>query len=144
MLRLIRLVGCEGPPAYRGRIEGGHYLVRAKGHLAALGQAIVPTAGARSPVLPPNQVLLREIREEADEIEAALDQGCADQLKEETGDLLFAVVNLARHVGADPEMALRGTNAKFGTPLRPYRARPGGAGTLAAPSLARRDGGAVE
>jgi ATP diphosphatase len=31
----------------------------------------------------------------------------------ETGDLLFVLVNLARHVGADPELALRGTNAKF-------------------------------
>ena len=37
----------------------------------------------------------------------------AEELAEETGDLLFALVNLARHVGADPEMALRGTNAKF-------------------------------
>ena len=54
-----------------------------------------------------------KIREEADEIEAALDGGNADELAEETGDLLFALVNLARHVGADPESALRGTNAKF-------------------------------
>ena len=58
--------------------------------------------------------VLRKIREEADEIEAALDHGGdADELKDETGDLLFALVNLARHVGVDPDLALRGTNAKF-------------------------------
>ena len=57
--------------------------------------------------------MLSKIREEADEIEAALDKGDADELAAETGDLLFALVNLARHVGADPEAALRGTNAKF-------------------------------
>ncbi len=59
------------------------------------------------------RAVLHKIREEADEIEAALDRGVADELAAETGDLLFAVVNLARHVGADPDMALRGTNAKF-------------------------------
>jgi ATP diphosphatase len=59
------------------------------------------------------RAVLRKIREEADEIEAALDSGDADGLREETGDLLFALVNLARHVGADPELALRGTNIKF-------------------------------
>jgi nucleoside triphosphate diphosphatase len=59
------------------------------------------------------RAVLNKIREEADEIEAALDGNDADELAEETGDLLFAVVNLARHVGADPETALRGTNAKF-------------------------------
>ncbi|MDR3488053.1 MAG: nucleoside triphosphate pyrophosphohydrolase [Bradyrhizobium sp.] len=59
------------------------------------------------------RAVLHKIREEADEIEAALDRGDADELAAETGDLLFALVNLARHVSADPEMALRGTNAKF-------------------------------
>jgi ATP diphosphatase len=57
--------------------------------------------------------VLRKIREEADEIETALDRDDADELAAETGDLLFAVVNLARHVGADPDLALRRTNAKF-------------------------------
>ena len=59
------------------------------------------------------RAVLHKIREEADEIEAALDRGDADELAAEAGDLLFALVNLARHVGADPDMALRGTNAKF-------------------------------
>lgn len=59
------------------------------------------------------RAVLSKIREEADEIEAALDANNADEFAEETGDLLFALVNLARHVGADPEAALRGTNAKF-------------------------------
>jgi ATP diphosphatase len=59
------------------------------------------------------RAVLHKIREEADEIEAALDRGDAQELADETGDLLFALVNLARHVGADPETALRGTNAKF-------------------------------
>jgi ATP diphosphatase len=59
------------------------------------------------------RAVLAKIREEADEIEAALDRGDKAEMAAETGDLLFAVVNLARHVDADPELALRGTNAKF-------------------------------
>jgi nucleoside triphosphate diphosphatase len=59
------------------------------------------------------RAVLRKIREEADEIEAALDRDDKVGLAEETGDLLFALVNLARHVGVDPEMALRTTNVKF-------------------------------
>jgi ATP diphosphatase len=59
------------------------------------------------------RAVLNKIREEADEIESALDRKDADELAEETGDLLFAVVNLARHAKADPEMALRRANAKF-------------------------------
>ncbi len=59
------------------------------------------------------RAVLQKIREEADEIEAALDRNDNDEIADETGDLLFALVNLARHVGADPELALRRTNAKF-------------------------------
>jgi ATP diphosphatase len=59
------------------------------------------------------RAVLQKIREEADEIEAALDRESADELAAETGDLMFAVVNLARHAGADPEVTLRGANAKF-------------------------------
>jgi nucleoside triphosphate diphosphatase len=44
----------------------------------------------------------RKIREETDEIEAALDAGDAAAIVEEIGDLLFSTANLARHVKADP------------------------------------------
>lgn len=59
------------------------------------------------------RAVLNKIREEADEIEAALDRKDKAELESETGDLLFALVNLARHIGADPDMALRTSNAKF-------------------------------
>ena len=58
------------------------------------------------------RAVLHKIREEADEIEAALDGDAADAAAE-VGDLLFAAVNLARHLRADPESVLRQTNRKF-------------------------------
>ncbi len=57
--------------------------------------------------------VLAKIREEADEIEADIKAGRRDAATAEVGDLLFAVVNLARHLGADPEGTLRATNEKF-------------------------------
>jgi len=58
------------------------------------------------------RAVLRKIREEADEIEAELDAAPEDAAAE-VGDLLFAAVNLARHLRADPEAVLRQTNRKF-------------------------------
>jgi ATP diphosphatase len=57
--------------------------------------------------------VLAKIREETGEIAAELESGQADAARAEVGDLLFAVANLARHLGADPEAVLRSTNAKF-------------------------------
>jgi len=57
--------------------------------------------------------VLAKIAEEAGELAEAADGGDADAIEDETGDLLFAVVNLARHLRVDPEAALRRTNAKF-------------------------------
>ena len=60
------------------------------------------------------RLVLAKIREEADEIEAALNANAPhEEVAGEVGDLLFAVANLARHLDADPEAALRKTNAKF-------------------------------
>lgn len=57
--------------------------------------------------------VLAKIREEIEEVAEALDAGGTEAIRDEMGDLLFAVVNLARHAGVDPEAALRGTNDKF-------------------------------
>jgi nucleoside triphosphate diphosphatase len=59
------------------------------------------------------RLVLAKIREETDEIEAALESKDAGAIVDEIGDLLFAIANLARHVGADPEAAIRRTNQKF-------------------------------
>lgn len=57
--------------------------------------------------------VLDKIREETAEVSEALEAGGVEAIRDEIGDLLFAVVNLARHAGVDPETALRGTNDKF-------------------------------
>ncbi len=59
------------------------------------------------------RAVLAKIREEIDEVEVELDAGRPDLAEAELGDLMFVVVNLARHLKADPEKALRGANAKF-------------------------------
>jgi ATP diphosphatase len=59
------------------------------------------------------RAVLAKIREEADEIEADLARGDRAGASAEVGDLLFAVVNLVRHLHADPEATLRATNQKF-------------------------------
>jgi len=60
------------------------------------------------------RLVLAKIQEEALEIEQAMDAGASKaEVAGEVGDLLFAVANLARHVDADPEAALRSANAKF-------------------------------
>ena len=62
---------------------------------------------------PDRQGVREKIREELDELEAAVGTRSADSIEEEFGDLLFAVVNLARHLDVDPEKALTGANHKF-------------------------------
>ncbi|MET0361860.1 MAG: nucleoside triphosphate pyrophosphohydrolase [Sphingobium sp.] len=54
--------------------------------------------------------VVAKIHEELDEVRDAITPA---EREDEVGDLLFAVVNLARHLKVDPEAALRGANAKF-------------------------------
>ncbi len=51
--------------------------------------------------------------EEVAELRAELAAGDLDKAREEMGDLLFVLANLARKLGVEPEDALRGANAKF-------------------------------
>jgi MazG family protein len=59
--------------------------------------------------------LFDKVQEEVVELETELSapEIEADKVRSELGDLLFTVVNLARHLHVDPEFALRETNAKF-------------------------------
>jgi ATP diphosphatase len=59
------------------------------------------------------KAVLDKIREELNEFEAELAQNNKTAERNELGDILFALVNLARHRKIDPEQALRSTNEKF-------------------------------
>ena len=63
-----------------------------------------------------------KIAEEIAEVEAAASPA---EREDEIGDLLFAVVNWARHLGVDPEAALRRANAKFERRFRAIETTPG-------------------
>jgi ATP diphosphatase len=63
---------------------------------------------------PDQSGVLAKIEEELTEVRLALaEKEGNDRIKEELGDLLFAVVNLSRWAGTDPEGALRAANDKF-------------------------------
>ena len=63
--------------------------------------------------------VVAKIREELGELEAEIaNGGTPERLRDEAGDLLFACVNLARHLEVDAEVALREANAKFERRLR--------------------------
>ncbi len=77
--------------------------------------------------------VLDKIREETDEVAAEMAAGAPpERLREEVGDLLFSVVNLARHLGVDAEGALRAANRKFERRFRAMEDRLAGQGGLEA------------
>lgn len=62
---------------------------------------------------PSTAQVLDKMLEESRELVEAQERLSPEEVAEEMGDLLFVVANLARHLGVDPEAALRATNAKF-------------------------------
>ncbi len=125
----------EGVKALWGRIKADEKRARAEARRKA-GLTPEPAAGALGGVPPSMPALTRalklqekaakvgfdwddvqgvvaKLKEELTETEAEIAAGAKDKIAAEVGDLLFAAVNLARFVDADPEAALRATNAKF-------------------------------
>jgi len=70
----------------------------------------------------------QKIHEELDELDAAVGTRDAGRIEDELGDVLFAVVNLARHLDIDPEKALTVSNYKFERRFRAMEANLGAAG----------------
>lgn len=103
--------------AAKRQAEGSQVFADVPSNLPALLQAVKIQKRCRSVGFDWDHIapVLDKVREEADEVEAELDLPSRDDARvtEEIGDLLFAVVNLARHAGVNPETALRQANQKF-------------------------------
>ena len=57
--------------------------------------------------------VVSKLKEEVEELEEAISNGKSAAIESELGDVLFAVVNIARHTNVDPESALRKANSRF-------------------------------
>jgi tetrapyrrole methylase family protein/MazG family protein/ATP diphosphatase len=64
-------------------------------------------------VWPTVQDVILKLHEEVGEMLAEIEAGDLDKARDEIGDVLFVVANLARTLDVDPEDAVRATNAKF-------------------------------
>jgi MazG family protein len=93
-------------PASHGLLDG---VPRAQPALAEAAQISAKAAGAGFD-WPDLEGVLGKVREELDELKRA---ATPEEREAELGDLLFTLVNVARFLKADPEQALRRTNAKF-------------------------------
>ena len=73
--------------------------------------------------------VIEKVREEVEELAVAVrHNGDQDGIRDEFGDVLFALANLARHLGLEPETALQGTNDKFQRRFRQVEAAAAASG----------------
>ncbi len=111
--------------------------------LPALTRALKLTARAARVGFdwPSEREVLDKLAEEVAELEAEIAAGDRAKAREEVGDLLFVVANLARKLEVEPEDALRAANAKFTRRFHHIEARLAEDGRTAAQSdLAEMDG----
>jgi nucleoside triphosphate diphosphatase len=92
---------------------------------------------------PDTDGLFDKLQEEIVELKAELtplsDSQSTAAIEAELGDLLFTVVNLARHLKVDPESALRAANAKFRRRFTAMESAAGGRDALAASTPSELD-----
>lgn len=100
-----------GAPA----MEAGGLLTDVPVGLPALTRAVKLQAKASTVGFDWNAPLavLAKMQEEIIELKQEITSGNSSAVQGEIGDLLFAIANLARHLGVDPEAAMRSTNSKF-------------------------------
>ena len=103
----------------KGPSEQGKYLDAVPQYLPAMLEA--QKLGQRAAKVgfdwPDTAGLFAKLAEESTELQVEVTAGVTntdhDAIADELGDLLFTAVNLARHLGRDPEFALRAANRKF-------------------------------
>jgi MazG family protein len=114
-----------------GAASDGGLLNQVPGALPALIRAVKLQRGAAGVGFDwaTTDEVMAKVREEVGELEAEMAHGGdRERLEGEVGDLLFAAANLARHLGLDPEAALRRGNDKFVRRFAHIEARLGAAG----------------
>lgn len=95
--------------------EAGGLLADVPTALPALTRAVKLQAKAGTVGFDWNDPLavLAKMQEEINELKQEITENNSTNIRDELGDLLFAMANLARHLNVDPEAAMRQTNSKF-------------------------------
>ncbi len=106
---LEKAVPAQGTGGFVSRLDGVQRAMPALAEAAKLGSK----AAKAGFDWPDWRDLLPKVAEEVAELEIEAAAGRKTEIEAELGDLLFTVVNLARHLGVDAEMALRGCNLRF-------------------------------
>jgi len=112
----------------KARQSGGRFLDEVAQHMPAMIEAL--KLGRRAATVgfdwPKVDGLFEKLAEETVELRAEVDRGADPAVQEELGDLLFTVINLARHLGVEPEFALRAANRKFRSRFNAMETAAGG------------------
>jgi uncharacterized protein YabN with tetrapyrrole methylase and pyrophosphatase domain len=133
--------GAETPQAVKQsweEIKRAERASKARGKTA--GQGPDSALDGVAVALPALTRALNKTKEELDELQSAINDKDQVASEEEFGDLLFAMVNAARHLRIDPELALRKANEKFARRFVAVEARFAASGeSMAQADLARLD-----